>query len=113
MLTLLCNLFYLDSAGVFICNVDCTKTANWQSPNKIICHSGNAVGKGDVVVTTYSGGRGSCTVRFTGIREVIGMQLVVDVYALYSMFYTHVFVLICVFASETHTVDPYTHVCSE
>jgi len=28
------------------------------------------------VVTTFSGGRGSCTVRFNGIKEVVGMYVV-------------------------------------
>ena len=59
--------------GVLICKLDCTRSAEWVSPNKIICISGPAIGKGDVIVTTRSGGRGTCTVKFTGIREIIGM----------------------------------------
>ena len=58
--------------GVVICNLDCTRSAEWVSSNKITCVSGPAIGKGDVIITTRSGGRGTCTVKFTGIREIIG-----------------------------------------
>ena len=41
-------------------------TAEWKSPNKIIARTGQAKGKGDIIVVTRSGGVGTCTVVFRG-----------------------------------------------
>ena len=41
-------------------------TAEWKSPNKIIARTGQAKGKGDIIVVTRSGGVGTCTVAFRG-----------------------------------------------
>lgn len=47
-------------------------SAEWKSPNKIIARSGPAKGKGDIIVTTASGGIGSSTVQFRAYYETIG-----------------------------------------
>lgn len=47
-------------------------SADWKSPNKIIARSGPAKGKGDIIVTTTSGGIGSSTVQFRAYHETIG-----------------------------------------
>ena len=39
-------------------------SAEWKSPNKIVARTGQAKGKGDIIVTTRSGGVGTCTVQF-------------------------------------------------
>ena len=44
-----------DLLSVSICGVECVFQAEWQSPSKILCRSGNGQGLGDVVVTTKSG----------------------------------------------------------
>ncbi len=41
-------------------------SAEWKSPNKIIARTGQAKGKGEIIVATMSGGVGSCTVQFKG-----------------------------------------------
>lgn len=55
-----------DLIGLTICGVDCLLAAEWKSENKIIAISGPIKGKGDVIVTTKSGGLGSCNVTFKG-----------------------------------------------
>src|SRR5690242_7724586 len=57
---------YEDLIGVTICGVDCTMYAEWKSPSKIIGRSSRCKGLGDVIITTRSGGRGTCTVQFRG-----------------------------------------------
>ncbi|BET01653.1 exocyst complex component [Nesidiocoris tenuis] len=61
-----------DILGVEICGCDCTLSTEWKSPNKIIARSGPGKGRGQIVITTSSGGRGSCTVEFRGYFERIG-----------------------------------------
>ncbi|XP_039262128.2 exocyst complex component 2-like [Styela clava] len=56
-----------DLIGVLICNKDCTLTSEWQSNSKIVCRTGSGFGKGDIIVFTKSGGKGSSTVGFTGL----------------------------------------------
>lgn len=58
--------------GLTICGSDCLLSAEWKSPNKIIARTGSAKGKGDIVVTTLSGGVGSSTVQFRAFHELIG-----------------------------------------
>ena len=41
-------------------------TAEWKTSNKIIARSGAGNGKGDIIVTTLQGGRGTSTVQFKG-----------------------------------------------
>ncbi|XP_066262010.1 exocyst complex component 2 [Euwallacea similis] len=57
-----------DLIGLTICGVDSLLTAEWKSVNKIIAISGPIKGKGDVIVTTRSGGVGSCNVTFKGYQ---------------------------------------------
>lgn len=58
--------------GLTICESDCLLSAEWKSPNKIIARSGPGKGRGDIIITTETGGRGTCTVQFRGYHETIG-----------------------------------------
>lgn len=64
-----------DFIGLKICGDDCRATATWASPNKIFAYAGYGQGKGDVIVTTKSGGIGSCSVGFYGRVEQAGELL--------------------------------------
>lgn len=57
---------------MLICGGECS--FEWQSKNKIIARTGisGVKGKGDVVVTTLSGGIGQSTVQFRTYMETIG-----------------------------------------
>ncbi|KAL3858816.1 hypothetical protein ACJMK2_009069 [Sinanodonta woodiana] len=61
-----------DLIGLKICGVDTLMTAEWKSSKKIIARTGPGKGKGDIIVTTRSGGVGSCTVGFRGFFVQIG-----------------------------------------
>ncbi|XP_023727524.1 exocyst complex component 2 [Cryptotermes secundus] len=61
-----------DLQGLTICGCDCLLSAEWKSPNKIIARSGPGKGRGDIIVTTRYGGRGTSTVQFRGYHETIG-----------------------------------------
>lgn len=65
----ICTSFFL---GLTICGIDCLLSAEWQAPNKIIARSGPAKGRGDIIVTTKSGGCGTCTIQFRSSIESIG-----------------------------------------
>ncbi len=58
--------------GLIICGSDCLLSHEWVSSNKIIARSGPGKVKGDIIVITKQGGRGSCTVQFRGYHETIG-----------------------------------------
>ena len=60
-----------DLIGLTICGQDCLIYSEWVSPSKILTRSQRCKGMGDVIVTTRSGGVGSCTVQFRGYEEVI------------------------------------------
>ena len=59
-------------SGLKICGVDCLLSAEWKSSSKVIARTGLGKGKGDIIVTTKSGGIGSCTVGFKGFSIQIG-----------------------------------------
>ncbi|KAG8228948.1 hypothetical protein J437_LFUL007699 [Ladona fulva] len=61
-----------DLIGLSICGCDCLLSAEWKSSNKIIARSGPGKGRGDIIITTVSGGKGSSTVQFRGYYETIG-----------------------------------------
>lgn len=61
--------FYI---GLTICGCDCLLSAEWKSSNKIIARSGPCKGRGDIIVTTRTGGQGTSTVQFRGYHETIG-----------------------------------------
>ena len=52
------------SLGVMVCGFDCIFNATYMSPSKIVCKTGFGLGNGEVIVTTKSGGEGTCTVTF-------------------------------------------------
>lgn len=60
--------------GLTICGANCLLSADYKSASKIIARTGQAQPrKGDVIVTTRSGGEGSCTVQFKSVMVVPGM----------------------------------------
>lgn len=62
-----------DLVSVKICGVDCTLRAKWEKDNRIVTYTGMCIGKGDIVVTTRSGGSGSSSVGFQGmVKKSIG-----------------------------------------
>ncbi|CAH0406116.1 unnamed protein product [Chilo suppressalis] len=62
----------IDLFGLKICGCDCLLSAEWKSKNKIVARSGPCKGRGDIIVTTKSGGEGTSTVQFRGYHESIG-----------------------------------------
>ncbi|XP_003805616.4 exocyst complex component 2 [Pan paniscus] len=64
-----------DLIGLTICGHNCLLTAEWMSASKIVCRVGQAKNdKGDIIVTTKSGGRGTSTVSFKLLKpEKIGI----------------------------------------
>ncbi|XP_026764058.2 exocyst complex component 2 [Galleria mellonella] len=62
----------IDLIGLKICGCDCLLSAEWKSKNKIVARSGPCKGRGDIIVTTKSGGEGTSTVQFRGYHESIG-----------------------------------------
>ncbi|XP_066862964.1 exocyst complex component 2 isoform X7 [Kogia breviceps] len=64
-----------DLIGLTICGHNCLLTAEWMSASKIVCRVGQAKNdKGDIIVTTKSGGKGTSTVSFKLLRpEKIGI----------------------------------------
>ena len=61
-----------DIVSVTICGMDCTLFTEWKSSSKIVTRSPAAKGKGEVVVVTKSGGKGSSTVFFTAKENEVG-----------------------------------------
>ncbi|XP_015779962.1 PREDICTED: exocyst complex component 2-like [Acropora digitifera] len=60
-----------DVTGLTICGANCLLSADYKSASKIIARTGQSQpGKGDVIVSTRSGGVGSCTVQFRSVRLV-------------------------------------------
>ncbi|KAG8196222.1 hypothetical protein JTE90_007945 [Oedothorax gibbosus] len=55
-----------DLLSLSICGVECLMYAEWHSPSKIVARCGavRVPQYGDVIVTTKSGGKGTCTVQF-------------------------------------------------
>lgn len=62
-----------DLVAVIICGVDCTLRAKWEKENRITTYTGFCKGKGDIVIVTNSGGRGTSSVGFQGlVRKNVG-----------------------------------------
>lgn len=60
-----------DVTGLSICGANCLLSADYKSAGKIIARTGQAKpGKGDVIVTTRSGGVGTSTVQFKSVVVV-------------------------------------------
>uniref|UniRef100_A0A674NW20 Exocyst complex component 2 n=1 Tax=Takifugu rubripes TaxID=31033 RepID=A0A674NW20_TAKRU len=64
-----------DLIGLSICGHNCLLTAEWMSASKIVCRVGPAKDdKGEIIVTTKSGGLGTSTVSFRLLKpERIGI----------------------------------------
>ncbi|XP_077440554.1 exocyst complex component 2 [Vanacampus margaritifer] len=65
----------VDLIGLSICGHNCLLTAEWMSASKIVCRVGPAKDdKGEIIVTTKSGGLGTSTVSFKLLKpERIGI----------------------------------------
>lgn len=50
-------------------------SAEWKSKNKIVARSGPCKGRGDIIVTTRSGGEGTSTVQFRGKFYYFALQM--------------------------------------
>lgn len=63
-----------DVVSLTVCGVECLMYVEWQSPSKIVARCGAVTPgmRGDVIVTTKSGGKGTCTVQFRVSLEPIG-----------------------------------------
>ncbi|KAG9348098.1 hypothetical protein JZ751_004124, partial [Albula glossodonta] len=66
-----------DLIGLSICGHNCLLTAEWMSASKIVCRVGPAKDdKGEIIVTTKSGGDGTSTVSFKLLKtEKIGQGI--------------------------------------
>uniref|UniRef100_A0A8C8BRG2 Exocyst complex component 2 n=1 Tax=Oncorhynchus tshawytscha TaxID=74940 RepID=A0A8C8BRG2_ONCTS len=64
-----------DLVGLSICGHNCLLTGEWMSASKIVCHVGPAKDdKGEIIVSTKSGGHGTSTVSFKLLKaEKIGI----------------------------------------
>eukprot|EP00731_Ephydatia_muelleri_P020299 Em0013g26a len=56
-----------DVIGLTIGSVSCVASLEYVSAKKLVCLSGTAVGKCQIIVQTSSGGEGTCTVVFNGL----------------------------------------------
>lgn len=76
------------STGLSICGHNCLLTAEWISASKIVCRVGPAKDdKGEIIVTTKSGGQGTSTVSFKLLKpERIGET---HTHSAFKLTYTH------------------------
>uniref|UniRef100_A0A6G1SF42 Exocyst complex component 2 n=1 Tax=Aceria tosichella TaxID=561515 RepID=A0A6G1SF42_9ACAR len=61
-----------DIISLTITGADCLPYLEWKSPKKIITRCAKVIGNGDVVITTNSGGVGTCDVQFNCYEEMVG-----------------------------------------
>lgn len=61
-----------DIIQLTINGADCLPYLEWKSSKKIITRCTKAFGNGDVIITTNSGGTGTCDVQFNCYEETIG-----------------------------------------
>jgi len=61
-----------DLVCVLLGQWDCSLSVEWHSPNKLVVLAGTSRGLCDVIITSRSGGVGSCTVKFRGVDQVGG-----------------------------------------
>ena len=56
--------------------VSCLQSLEYHSSRKLVCLRPNAPGTGDIIVNTFSGGSGTCTVRITiqqpEVKQLLG-----------------------------------------
>ncbi|XP_015782863.1 exocyst complex component 2-like [Tetranychus urticae] len=60
-----------DLIELTICGVNCLMYVEWINNSKILTRSGKCDGLGDVIITTISGGTGTCTVQFRGLPDIV------------------------------------------
>jgi exocyst complex component 2 len=64
-----------DLVSVKICGVDCTLRSKWEKESRITTYTGFCIGKGDIIITTHSGGVGTSSVGFQGlVKKNIGLN---------------------------------------
>lgn len=61
-----------DIIKLTINGADCLPYLEWKSPKKIITRCTKAIGSGDIIITTNSGGAGTCDVQFNCYEETVG-----------------------------------------
>lgn len=57
-----------DVIGLTIHGQSCLASLEYTSSKKLVCQTPNAFGQGSIIVTTLSGGEGTCTVSFCGLE---------------------------------------------
>lgn len=62
-----------DIIRLTINGADCLPYLEWMSSKKIITRCTKALGSGDIVITTNSGGVGTCDVQFNCYEEIVGL----------------------------------------
>ena len=62
------TLFFLSLTAIVICGSNCIDSLEYHSSRKLVCNSPNVRGKGEIIVTTFTGGQGKCTVGFTSLE---------------------------------------------
>jgi len=62
-----------DVMRIYICNVNCTYTAEWKSSRLIQVRTGMGLGMGDIIVFTKNGGMGTSLVKFRGYMPRVGL----------------------------------------
>ena len=64
-------------AELLINGQSCLRSMEYYSSKKLVCLTGDATGPGRIIVTTLSGGSGTCTVTFFGrereLTPLLGM----------------------------------------
>ena len=67
-------------AELTINGVSCLQSLEYHSSRKLVCLRPNAPGTGDIVVNTFSGGSGTCTVQITiqqpEVKQLLGKSKV-------------------------------------
>lgn len=63
-----------DIIRLTINGADCLPYLEWRSSNKIIARCANIIGRGDIIITTQTGGQGTCDVQFDCHEQKIGVS---------------------------------------
>ena len=54
--------------AILICGINCVDSLEYANSKKLICYTPKVIGSGDIIVSTFSGGAGSCNVSFLGLE---------------------------------------------
>jgi exocyst complex component 2 len=67
-----------DITSIVICGHECIESMDWVSSRKIICNTGRGVGRGRIIITSSSGGVGTCSVYFSGLEPASPASPAID-----------------------------------